>query len=217
MVLWREVKTLHRGQIFGPNFFTVKSMPSFRQNRSLILLAHGAGFLDDEEFVLLYDMNTSKNPDLPYWNYGAFDLDLLTDAECKTEFRFHKQDIYNLADVLNIPDKITCYNGIKVDSVKARCIFLKRFAQPCRYSNMIPRFGRAVPQFSIISTRIMNLNYNQWHHLLNDFRQPWLTLVNLQRYAYHIHKKGATLQNCWGFRWYCTTGQSPWKEPASFM
>ena len=144
-------------------------MPSFRQNRSLILLPHGAGFLDDEEFVLLYDINTWKNPDLPYWNYGAFDLDQLTDVECKAEFRFHKQGICNLADVLIIPDKITCYNGIKVDSIEALCIFLKRFAYPCRYSNMIPRFGRAVPQFSIILAHMMNLIYNQWHHLLTDF------------------------------------------------
>ena len=124
-------------------------------------------------------MNTSKNPDFPYWNYGAFDLDQLTDVECKTEFRFHKQDIYNLADVLNIPDEITCYNGIKVASIEALCIFLKRFAYPCRYSDMIPRFGRAVPHFSIISTHMMNLIYKQWHHLLIDFPQPWLTPVNL--------------------------------------
>ena len=89
--------------------FTVESVPSFRENRSLILLAHGAGFLDDEEFVLLYDINTLKSPDLPYWNYGTFDLDQLSDVEWKAEFPFHKQDIYNLADVLNIPDEITCY------------------------------------------------------------------------------------------------------------
>ena len=67
---------------------TDESMPSFRQNRSWILLAHGAGFLDDEEFVLLYYINSSKNHDL-------IDLDQLTDVKCKTEFRFHKQDMYN--------------------------------------------------------------------------------------------------------------------------
>ena len=38
-------------------------MPSLRE---CLLLAHAQNILDDEEFVLLYDMNTSKNPDFPY-------------------------------------------------------------------------------------------------------------------------------------------------------
>ena len=52
---------------------------------------------------------------MSYCNYEVFDSDQLTDVECKTEFRFHKQDMCNVADVLNMPDEITCYNGIKVD------------------------------------------------------------------------------------------------------
>ena len=48
----------------------------------------------DEEFALLYDVNSSKNPDFPYWNYQQFDLDLMTDAECFTEFIFYRNDIY---------------------------------------------------------------------------------------------------------------------------
>ena len=69
-------------------------MPNFRENRALILQSYLSGILSDEEFVLLYDVNTSKNPDFPYWNYERFDLDKLSDEESKAEFRFYKSDIF---------------------------------------------------------------------------------------------------------------------------
>ena len=61
--------------------------------------------------------------------YERFDLDKMTDDECKTEFRFYKNDIYNLADVLTLPDRIVCYNGVNVEMVEALCIFLKRASE----------------------------------------------------------------------------------------
>jgi hypothetical protein len=43
-------------------------------------------------------------------------------------------DIYKLADILlELPVEIKCYNGLKVDNIEGLCIFLKRFAYPCRY------------------------------------------------------------------------------------
>ena len=123
-------------------------MPKFRDT---FLLAHASRLINAEEFVLLYDLHKPKNPDLPYTNYECFDLDKMTDAECKTEFRFYKNDIYNLAEVFTLPDRIVCYNGVNVDMVEALCIFLKRFAYPCRYVDMIPRFGRPEPQLCMIS------------------------------------------------------------------
>ena len=59
--------------------------------------------IDNEELLLLYDLNSSKNLNVPYWRYDNFDLDTLTDAECKSEFRFLKHDIYTLLEVLNPP------------------------------------------------------------------------------------------------------------------
>ena len=38
------------------------------------------------EIFLLYDVNTAKSPDLPYSKYDEFDLDKMSDDECKTEF-----------------------------------------------------------------------------------------------------------------------------------
>ena len=82
-------------------------MPNFRENRALIWQSYLSGILSDEEFVLLYHVNTSKNPDFPYWNYERFDLDKLSDEESKVEFRFYKSDIFELADILRLPDQIT--------------------------------------------------------------------------------------------------------------
>ena len=46
--------------------------------------------IDDDEFVLLYGGNFSRNPEFPYEEYEMFDLDAMDDTECKSEFRFTK-------------------------------------------------------------------------------------------------------------------------------
>ncbi|CAH3175920.1 unnamed protein product, partial [Porites lobata] len=94
--------------------------------------------INDEEFVLLYDINTAKSRDFPYWNYEASELDSMSDDGCQAEFRFYKNDVYDLMAVLGFPETFTCYNGLTVDGTQALCIFLKRFAYPCRYLDMIP-------------------------------------------------------------------------------
>ena len=71
----------------------------------------------------LYDINTSKNLDFPFWNYRKFDLDEVDDAECWREFRFHENDIHRLKDALRIPDVIKTYNTLSVDGIEALCIF----------------------------------------------------------------------------------------------
>ena len=185
-------------------------MPKFRDT---ILLAHASRLINAEEFVLLYDLHKPKNPDLPYTNYECFDLDKMTDDECKTEFRFYKNDIYNLAEVFTLPDRIVCYNGVNVDMVEALCIFLKRFAYPCRYVDMIPRFGRPEPQLCMISNAVMNKMYQTWNRLLTDLNQDWLRPDHLEEFAVAVHNRGAALDNCWGFvdgtvRPICRPGQN---------
>ena len=105
-------------------------MASFRETRDALLLAHDQELINDEEFVLLYNINTSKNYDYPYWNYKIFDLDDWSDDECRSDFGFYKNDVYRLYEVLQIPETITTYNRSKFDGLEAFCIFLKRFAYP---------------------------------------------------------------------------------------
>ena len=41
-------------------------MASFREIRSILLQSFDDGDISEDEFLLLYDVNTSKNPDFPY-------------------------------------------------------------------------------------------------------------------------------------------------------
>ena len=145
-------------------------MANLREVRECLLLGYDLNLLNDEEFMLFYDLNSSKNPDFPYWRYERFDLEELTDDECKAEFRFYKNDIYVLKEALQVPEQITCYNRLVVSGIEALCILLKRFAYPIRYGDMIARFGRPAPQFSIISYEIMNIMYTLHSHCLSSFR-----------------------------------------------
>ena len=93
-------------------------MPNLRDVRDCLLLGFEENMLTDEELILLYDMNTSKNPDFPYWQYESFDLDDLCDDECKAEFRFMKKDICHLKDVLQVPDEVVSSgNNMPSDSL----------------------------------------------------------------------------------------------------
>ena len=138
-------------------------MVSFREAREALGYAFLNRIINIDEFALLYDLNTSKNLDYPYWNYDHFDLDRLSDEECWSSFRFYKRDIYDLKGLLHIPDQITTYNRCKVDGLEALCICFDRFAYPCRYSSMIPRYGRPVTQLSMISNQVMMYIYEQLH------------------------------------------------------
>jgi len=121
-------------------------MVNLRQNREALLFAHDGGDINDEEFILLYDLNRSTNLDLPYWDYERFDLDSMNDDECKAEFRFLKDDIYTLYETIDFPQEIECCNGFKVQGILGLCVLLKRFAYPCRYLDVMPRFGLSIPQ-----------------------------------------------------------------------
>ena len=100
---------------------------------------------------------------------------------------------------MNFPHEIRFSTGFKVPGIVGLCVLLKRFAYPCRYLDMIPRFALSVPQLCMVANTAMNFVYNTWGHLLRTFNQPWLSPLNLQHYAKVVHNKGAPLQTCWGF------------------
>ena len=86
-------------------------MTSFKAARNLLLESYNDGLIDDDEFILLYEGNFSKNPEFPYEDYERFDLDVMDDAECKAEFRFTKSEIPRLAEALDIPATFFCHQG----------------------------------------------------------------------------------------------------------
>ena len=80
-------------------------------------------------------------------------------------------------------------------------MLLKQLPYPCRYGDMIhvPRFGRPVPEISMMTNAVLDwINIEDGHHL-TDFNQPFLSCASLRTYANAIHQEGAVFNDCWGF------------------
>ena len=126
---------------------------AFKHVRNLLLINHNDGFIDNHEFVVLYDLFASKKLDFPYDSYAQFDLEELDESESFAEFRLGKRDIRILKDVLQIPDMITCSQRPVCDDLKVSMLF-KRLSFPCRYGGMIHKFAKLVlahrPWFRIL-------------------------------------------------------------------
>lgn len=166
--------------------------------RDALLLSYHHGFIDDVEFALLYDLNKSREL-YPYWKFSSFEFDEWEDAECFTDLRFAKKDIPDLLLALDIPDKITCSQGTTCTGLEGLCIVLKRFAYPCRYTDMVTRFGKNPTELCLIFNEVIDIIYANHHHRLQDWNQPLLSHQKLQVYAHAINQRGAPLTNCFGF------------------
>ena len=59
-------------------------MVTFREIRDLLAVECVENIIDEDEFLLLYDLNTSKHLDFPYDDYDRIDLDEMDDSECLT-------------------------------------------------------------------------------------------------------------------------------------
>ena len=126
-------------------------------------------------------------------------MEKLSNDECLEEFCFMRNDIYELREVFNIPDQFVYYNGTSVTGIEGFCIYLKRYSYPCRFSDMIPRFGRSVQELCVISNWVLNRIFDHYNWRLTKLNQPWLSPIFFKQYCQTIHDSGAPLQNCWGF------------------
>ena len=106
-----------------------------------------------------------------------------------------KNDIYTLLDPLSPEEKIVYPNSFFVYWEEALCKLLRRFAYPCRYDELIPISGRAVPQISMVVNEMTDYLFTAYGHL----HQLWLLPANLVNFVEVVHQKVAALENCWGF------------------
>ena len=83
--------------------------------------------------------------------------------------------------------------------MEALCILLQRLAYPCRYSDMLPRFGRPVPVLSIISHQVLDYVYDVHSHRITQWNREILSPQDLQLYSDAIAAQGTALNNCFGF------------------
>ena len=175
------------------------STASFKLTRDLLLESYDEGVIDDDEFLLLYDQNRSKNPEFPYKHIGEFDLKDMDDLECMAEFRCRKSDIEMLGELLRLPQKLVCPQGSVCSGTEGLCICLKRLAYPCRYSDLIYRFGKPPPVLSMIYNEVVQFMYREHGHRVTEWNHAILSPANLQIYAAAVHEKGGPLENCFGF------------------
>ena len=127
----------------------------------------------------------------------------MDEAEYKAEFQFEKSDLHQLSEALRIPREFKCEQRSVCDGMEGLCMLLRRLAYPCRYSDLIPIFGRPVPEISMITTRVADFIYENHGRRITEWNDDVLNTNCLERYA-AIHVKVSALNNCFGFRrWHC--------------
>ena len=127
--------------------------------------------IDDDEFVLL--------------------IFSLREDECHTKLWFFKQDLDKLLECQGIPEKISCEQRTVCSGLDG--ILLKQLSYPCRYADMVPRFGRNPKELCLTFNAIVHLiyvNHNRRLSLFNQFRCTDVETVSQQ---------GAPLSHCFGF------------------
>ena len=174
-------------------------MASRKQVEEMLLLSFLHGFISEEEFGVLHEVLQTKNPIFPHSDYERFNLDTLEESEIFAKFRVRKRDIECLADALGLPESFVCHQRTRADKIEGLCMVLKRLAYPCRYSDLIHRFGRAVPELSMITNAVEEFIYQNHHHRLTQWNATLLSPRKLQQYADAVAVKGSPLKNCFGF------------------
>ena len=166
-------------------------MASRKQVEEMLLLSFIHGFISEEEFGVLHEALQTKNPIFPNSDYERFTLDTLEESEIFAEFRVRKRDIERLADALGLPESFVCHQRTRADKIEGLCMVLKRLAYPCRYSDLIHRFGRAVPELSMITNAVKEFIYQNHHHRLTQWNATLLSPRKLQQYADAVAVKGS--------------------------
>ena len=99
--------------------------------------------------------------------------------------------LFWLHDILQIPDRITCYNGTFVSVIGALFIYLKRYT--------LLRFEILVPELCIINNCTLNFIYYRWNYSFYTMNQAWLSPNCLQLFGDAIYAKWAPQDSYWGF------------------
>ena len=60
---------------------------------------------------------------------------------------------------------------------------VEKIAYPCRYVDLVPRFGRPVSQLSMVTLIVVDHIYDTFAHLLTILDQPWLSQNNAQLFV----------------------------------
>jgi len=153
---------------------------------------------EDDELVFLAGLHSACHPDIHVARF-RFTLKSVSNEDCLHMFRFRRCDVTRLKTALNIPDVVRGSNGTTASGIEALCILLRRLAYPNRLKHISGIFGRSTEELSILINTLLNYIYEKFQYLLSNLDHKWLDHTHLQEYAASVHRRGAPLQNVFGF------------------
>ncbi|XP_031549958.1 uncharacterized protein LOC116287416 [Actinia tenebrosa] len=177
-------------------------MSSLNEVRDMLLISHSLNIITDEELLLLMLENSgkrSRKSSFPYDDYEPFSLDDMDEDECKSDFRFEKDHIPWLAELLELPEKLSFSGSIKVENVEGLCLVLKQMTNPCQKNDLIQCFGRPITELRMITNKVIDYLYRAHKHRITKWNEEILSSDYLQQYSAAISSKGGVLENCFGF------------------
>ena len=89
-------------------------------------------------------------------SYQKLDIEKLTNDQCRTMFRFDRDDIKILSHALQTPEIIICENRTTATNIEGLCIVLRRLAYPSRLDDLEPVFGRSKAEISYIFNYVLD-------------------------------------------------------------
>ncbi len=132
----------------------------------------------------------------PHEHFAHFEIDNFNNAQCKTLFRFEKDALIELSEMLALPQEYVGQNGIVWTPLEGTCMLLRRLCYPGWLVDLQPYFGRSVEDCSIIVNNMLADVHHRFSHLLSSVDQPWM---NHEAYCAAVVQKGAPVNNVFGF------------------
>ena len=157
-------------------------------------------------FLVLYEEVQSKNPEYEW--YPVFHLDNISEADCYAEFRFEKKIFHFLLGHYNFI-KIRCERRSMCDGVEGLCMLLRRIAYPCRYSDLISRFGRPVSALILKTNQVLDEIFYNHSHRIVQWNNNILNPPALQNYSNKFCRK--TVLDL--LMRHCSSHFSTWRTP----
>ncbi len=170
------------------------SIPDYGYFASLAM----TNLVTTDELLLLLTAHTADvlDQDKHYENYDRFDLDNFNDAQCKALFRFAKDDLVELSQLLAFPHEYVGQNGIVWEPLEGTCMLLWRLCYPGRLLDLVPYFGHSEPDCSIIVNNMLADVHHRFGYLISSVSQPWM---QHEHYCEVVSRKGAPVNNIFGF------------------
>ena len=158
------------------NILSVVEMFSRQTTQDALAFMFIEDVIDEVEFSMLFETVNKKNPSFPYLSYDR--LTWLASRTKNARLNFGLAELPLLVKVLAIPDTFVCRNGTVATGMEGLSILLRRFAYPCRLSDLIPRFGRSVPELSEIISEVSSHIFDNYGYILQSLNQSWMQPEN---------------------------------------